>query len=1534
MKTKIKRHSRAVLSIVLTLCMIVSCMTVGIIATDAAKTADERVGAVDDSESVGAITQISLRGTFNNWSSTEHTATSSPASWDISLTANTEYQFKVVFVENGEHYCGITQNNDGTYNVSDLGNEKQLYWGQGGNVHFTPTTTGTYTFKVTSRSNNNYITITKKAETTYPVSVTAGTGGKVASASVDAGATPVKLPKATPKPGYDFNNWTATSPATISSGAASADNGYVKATGTGGSVTANFTPKANMYLSGWINGSAKNVADAEYKFTKNSDTNYTKSFTATGACYVTLNDGTTVYHPSSNNSPSGSEVDPSKTSGYNDDPKWFINVSDGDTVTVTWNPSTQELSWTTADHGQGKTVKVYAKDGTIRRKDNNYSNHDRNNIDYSTFEKHANTYIYSDSGYTTHIGTRSSNDGQSSEGSTNFNGYTYDYIASFDKGQTLYIKTNLKNDTYMNRYYLYAYSINGKCYQIHTVAESEAGYVTEAFTVPEDWEYGYVEITPIYFLRDSLNEITFYVEGYDEEVMKAGWGNTPYVYPFYQDANYNNVTNVNNPFGGYQGQPLVFYKGNYYTQLPKTFEAIPESGGTATNCTIRGVTLGNGYWDDIHYLTKEVKSHFQTYDYDDLYKIVTEYPTQADHIICSFKYRTKKNNDEPGNNPNFSNYNKTNGNGWEVLTDYYGRPVDIFGTVLTGTAQTTAENIIANGTADSATGVVHAISQDYKSNSAGSYGTEWAIYNTAGTKVVATSGGKTTIVPSALAIKATTTGTDVAAGLDKYGSATKSFKSIYTALYNDSAVRGQPVVITYEKSIYGGGEKADRCDARWYFSTTGQPISATTRIEYTDDGKNWVTDTYNANTGTGSHTGTKAYFTGKASTAKDTPDSGSTISGKDTTTISGTTGGGYYTFNAENHNGTNGNYEFVGWYLLRDNYQNISTRSSYDASATTFASHAEQSKNGDIFVARFKKTATGTLDIFHEVHPQASGCGHVYVEAIVQDAGGTQQGSKIGSISDGTLTSHITIPNTYIRSGEGYKVIATFKAAPYPTSNFDNFYATVNELLSEYDGYGFVDSVTFDTTNNTATVTYDVNSMFSVASGSPVQTVTSVTHYSKFSLRDDLTYNLEYRFTTRYYGDKLYKYTNQAFTAEELRSYFRSQIEDPNVSTIEIDKQFVARKAPFESNYREDLTWVIDNVEIVNNVGKLTATQVPIEWANAMVYDFDNNGNMVTQQMAAPLDKLFDKTVTSVPTSGAAEAIENWNTNCTDDKLYTALRTSYTNGSETVPLYLHHWEAYRLDSFTYYTNSDGTPKMKDDGYNLDIDTGKSTLVCKSYSTKFNYVGYEDYAIVPVYTTTQMSTPERQAESDRRTDSSATLLTITRNHWNTTVNGTADSGTYGEANKNYDRLYVDMMLNYNYSKDGTNVRLSTTGDNIKVGFIVKSYTIDYSSGTGVKDYTGRSSKVYVLTNAEKRMIDNKNRIEYCYGFANSQINSQYGLNFEFIPFIVDTNDQEHSEGSDITINNQTYKTLYADSTVSILDGVNFYMIGKSDTTWDQ
>ena len=63
MKTKIKRHSRSVISVLLSVCMLISCMTVGLIATDAAN--------VTDSETVGGnnntITDYYFKGSFDNW---------------------------------------------------------------------------------------------------------------------------------------------------------------------------------------------------------------------------------------------------------------------------------------------------------------------------------------------------------------------------------------------------------------------------------------------------------------------------------------------------------------------------------------------------------------------------------------------------------------------------------------------------------------------------------------------------------------------------------------------------------------------------------------------------------------------------------------------------------------------------------------------------------------------------------------------------------------------------------------------------------------------------------------------------------------------------------------------------------------------------------------------------------------------------------------------------------------------------------------------------------------------------------------------------------------------------------------------------------------------------------------------------------------------------------------------------------------------------------------------------------------------------
>ena len=61
MKTKIKRHYRSAISILLSVCMLISCMTVGLIATDAARVT-EAEAAVPPIGGL-SVTSLILHGT-------------------------------------------------------------------------------------------------------------------------------------------------------------------------------------------------------------------------------------------------------------------------------------------------------------------------------------------------------------------------------------------------------------------------------------------------------------------------------------------------------------------------------------------------------------------------------------------------------------------------------------------------------------------------------------------------------------------------------------------------------------------------------------------------------------------------------------------------------------------------------------------------------------------------------------------------------------------------------------------------------------------------------------------------------------------------------------------------------------------------------------------------------------------------------------------------------------------------------------------------------------------------------------------------------------------------------------------------------------------------------------------------------------------------------------------------------------------------------------------------------------------------------
>ncbi len=105
MKTQLKRLSKSTLAVVLSVCLLISCMTVGIIATDAAKTAEERVGANG--------TTFYYRGEDNSWESTplvNVTGTNfyyynkllTKATGRFKITDNTEW--------NGAEYYSIDEN--------------------------------------------------------------------------------------------------------------------------------------------------------------------------------------------------------------------------------------------------------------------------------------------------------------------------------------------------------------------------------------------------------------------------------------------------------------------------------------------------------------------------------------------------------------------------------------------------------------------------------------------------------------------------------------------------------------------------------------------------------------------------------------------------------------------------------------------------------------------------------------------------------------------------------------------------------------------------------------------------------------------------------------------------------------------------------------------------------------------------------------------------------------------------------------------------------------------------------------------------------------------------------------------------------------------------------------------------------------------------------------------------------------------------------------------------------------------------------
>ena len=313
-------------------------------------------------------------------------------------------------------------------------------------------------------------------------------------------------------------------------------------------------------------------------------------------------------------------------------------ASQYDYIVLKFNNSTYAYTYDVYGAGNGAsintltTVDIYAKNGTLR--DNTFNR----------FTNLANTDIISitDPDGIVHTSTdwatasATWNGGTAGSWENDIEGYNSNYVkvTKVPVGSKIKLRTYLSGDTtadqiyqsgksFAETHYLKAYSFNGMTYQLHNASEAKTAttgykFVSDDKYYEEEWtveainttnmkDQRTVEITPIYYLTDNSNTKTFYIDGYIGD-LQTKWGTMLTVYPYYEGK-----SNKANAFGGYPGQPMLYWGGKYQMEIPLTVD------GTASGAQVKGLTMHNGYWDLLHRAldTKCADGHCQTYDYDD-----------------------------------------------------------------------------------------------------------------------------------------------------------------------------------------------------------------------------------------------------------------------------------------------------------------------------------------------------------------------------------------------------------------------------------------------------------------------------------------------------------------------------------------------------------------------------------------------------------------------------------------------------------------------------------------------------------------------------------------------------------------------------------------------------------------------------------------------------------------------------------------------------------------------------------------------------
>ncbi|MBR1534395.1 MAG: hypothetical protein IJ639_08520, partial [Ruminococcus sp.] len=660
---------------------------------------------------------------------------------------------------------------------------------------------------------------------------------------------------------------------------------------------------------------------------------------------------------------------------------------------------------TTLPNASNDTITVYAKDGCI-------------NEARGTTRTIGTTTISGDAAYVKNIARQMITGGDNNSQTQTITCYA---TAQATPGQEITITTEI-NSSYTNKYVVKGWDVNGTTYGIDPTATGNAYSMT--FTVPENATK--LEITPIYWLKNSGGTTIFYIR--DFNTVPDGWGDALYYY-FWGGSQVNVDAEER-----YPGQPVVHDGGQYYTQIP---------------VDVTGITLNNAIWDTIHaekimgITENKSEAHYQTYDYDNFKKIITE-KTNINSIYFTFEPETAKDNFESnhGSDPiTISDFDDTNGNGWEDYKNVLGQDINIFGGIdVTNTSKT-----------------LYVVSNGYVRNYQGDYATEYSIYystnGTTGTKIGDIPG-------SALIMNDSNSFTKIVYN-SSYGPALSTYLTTYNTLKANYA--NCPVKITYEQGIYagntrintdgatpsGGTDMATRIDGKWDFTTADMMIDANIIIQKSDDnGNSWTEDTFSTGN-TGTATGAQAYFNNTGAAYCNTHSATNVpISNTDT-------------FKLKTVPDAGTGYVFVGWYRLDDNTDHAEPISTNTESESKMSSKAT-------FIARYKKVSNGNLVINHLV--DGAGTPNDYtVQVQLLDT----NDSEVQTFGSSSSTS-VTLDSTYIHSDSTDKIKVTLVAKAADGSYIANT-NTVPTVTCSQDASTFYKMPTYDRNGRFAESNYPIN---------------------------------------------------------------------------------------------------------------------------------------------------------------------------------------------------------------------------------------------------------------------------------------------------------------------------------------------------------------------------------------------------------------------------------------------------------------------------